>query len=125
LCEESAVELGRFAQIPCVEPDVKTSEIADAANRLRASRWLLPSAFAPSHVSAATTPTPPVADLVLVTRLSRFPIKTPLILAVALLLGFPIATMQAGWIAEPDHARIQYSEQSDVGHATFDEALKE
>lgn len=50
--------------------------------------------------------------------------KTAFILAV-LLLGTAITTMHAGWIAVTDHARIHYLAQPNVGHATFDEALKE
>src|SRR5207245_2697917 len=50
---------------------------------------LLPSAFAPSRVSAATMPTPPVADLVLVRRKAMSRVAKIALIVVASLLAIP------------------------------------
>jgi hypothetical protein len=36
-----------------------------------------------------------------------------------------MTTTHAGWVADSEHARILYSEQSDKGHATFTEAVSD
>lgn len=51
--------------------------------------------------------------------------QAPNLILAGLFLGMSITSLNAGWIVEPEHARIEFSAQPDSGHATFDEALKE